>query len=318
MKELSECIYPQKISAPKQSVGSKLSLTTSLLKNKLNLFYILTFAPLLLVQYFGYVARRDFFAALIPLYGFLILLIKKEKLSVFAEPSKLQKLAGLILMIASFFVYYAVALFHPQAQFYGVANYTVYIVGLFLLFFQVSALKESFTTLFLIVAVIASGFGEEWIEFYMEPLVPIFVQIMGFVLIVLGIPVKIANPNTFIIEMTGGKPMYLGVAAGCIGIQSFLTFAIVIIVTMMEDPSSTRTKLLWSIAGIIGTFFVNLIRVSLIFFVVYYFGYEDWGKIHTPIGYILFIAWLAFFFLMFSMRQTIVRKLQTFWRRLRK
>ena len=293
-------------------------MTTSLLKNKLNLFYILAFAPLLLIQYFGYVARRDFFAALIPLYGFLILLIKKDKLSVFAEPSRLQQLVGLIFMIASFFAYYAVALFYPQAQFYGVTNYPVYIVGLFLLFFQASALKESLTTIFLIVAVIASGFGEEWMEFYMEPLVPIFVQIMGFVLMVLGIPAKIANPNTFSIEMLGGKTMYLGVEAGCIGIHSFLTFAIIIVVTMMEDPSSPRAKLLWSVAGIIGTFFVNIIRVSLIFVVVYYFGYEEWGKIHTPIGYILFIIWLAIFFLIFSKRQTIISKLQTFRRKLRR
>ncbi len=210
------------------------------------------------------------------------------------------------------------ALFYPPAQFYGVANYCVYIVGLFLFFFQVSALKESFTTLFLIAAGVSSNFVGEWMEFYLEPFVPFFVQIMGFVLMVLGIPAKIVNPNAFSLQMPGGKIMHLGVEAGCMGIYSFLTFAIVIVVVMMEYPSTLRTKLLWSVAGIIGTFFVNIIRVSLIFVVIYYFGYEGWGEIHTNIGYVLFIAWLAFFFLIFSKRRALLGGFQTFWRRFRR
>lgn len=296
---------------------SKLSLTTSLLKNRLDLFYVLAFVPLLLIQYFGYVRRHDFFAAIIPLYGFLLLLIKKDKLSVFTEANRSSRIMGLILMSASFFVYYAVAFFYPFAQFYGVANYTVYIVGLFLLFFPVSALKESFTTLFLIVGAVGSGFVGKWMEFSMEPLIPYFVQIMGVVLWILGIPATISNPNTFSLQMPDGDVLHLGIEAGCMGIYSFLTFAIVIVVVLIEDSSNLRTKSLWSVAGVIGTFFVNIVRVSLIFVVIYYFGYKDWGKIHTNIGYILFIAWLAFFFLMFSKRQVILSKLQIFLRKLR-
>jgi len=301
----------------RSSAGSKLSLTTSFLKNKLNLFYILALAPLPLIQYFGYTTRGQLFAALIPFYGFLILLIKKDKLSLSTEARPMYQIMGLTLMLASFFVYYVVALFYPQAQFYGIANYTVYIVGLFLLFFQVSTLRESFTTVFLLVAVISSGFVGEWMEFYLLPLIPYFVQIMGFFLMVLGIPAEIVAPTLFAIRMPTGKVLHLSVAPGCIGIYSFLTFAIIIVVTMMEDSNSLRTKLLWSVAGIIGTFLVNIIRVSLIFVVIYYFGFEDWGKIHTPIGYILFMVWLAIFFLIFSYRQTIKSKLQTIFRKLR-
>jgi exosortase/archaeosortase family protein len=295
----------------------KWSLLTPLLKNRLNLFYVLAFAPILLIQYFGYVARHDFFAALIPFYGFLLLLIKKDKLSVFSESGRLYRFMGLSLMLASLFIYYAVAVFFPQAQFYGVANYSVYLVGLFLAFFQVSALKQLFATLFLIVAVISADYVGAWMKFYLEPLVPYFVQIMAFILMVLGIPAKLANPTTFILRTQGGQILPLGVEAGCIGIYSFLTFAIIIVVTMMEDSSSLRTKVLWSVAGIIGTFFVNLVRVSLIFVVIYYFGYLGWGKIHTPIGYVLFFVWLAFFFLIFWKRQAIQGKFQTFWRKLR-
>ena len=294
-----------------------MSFITSLLKNRLNLFYILAFVPMLPIQYFGYIARGSLFAALIPFYGFLLLLIKKEKLSVFSESSRVCRFLGLILVLASFFIYYAVAVFYPQAQLYGVANYTAYLVGLFLAFFQVSALKQAFTTLFLIVAATNSGLVGKWMEFYMEPWVPYFVQIMAFILRVLGTPAKLVNPTTFILQTRGGQALPIGVEAGCMGIYSFLTFAIIIVVTMIEDPCSLRTKVLWSVAGIIGTFFVNIVRVSLIFVVIHYFGYEGWSKIHTPIGYVLFLLWLAFFFLIFSKRQAIFSKFQMLWRKLR-
>lgn len=296
---------------------SALRLTAFLLKNKLNLFYLLAFAPLLLIQYFGYVARRDFFAALIPLYGFLLLLFKQDKLSAFAEPNRVQRLLGLTLMLASFAVYYAVAIFYPAAQFFGVANYTTFILGLFLFFFEVSALKESFTTLFLIAAAIASPLAGKWIKPHLEPVVPFFVQAMGCTLTILGFPIEIATSNALRLQMPGGSALVLGIEAGCIGIDSFLTFAVIIVVIMMEDPSSLRTKLLWSVAGTIGTFIVNILRVSLIFVVIYYFGFENWGVIHSRIGYVLFIAWLALFFLILSKRQTILSKFQQFWRRVR-
>jgi exosortase/archaeosortase family protein len=291
-------------------------LTTFLLKNKLSVFYILALSPLLLIQYFGYVTRGDPFAALIPLYGFLILLIKKEKLSVFAEPVRLGQLVGLVFMAASFFVYYGIALFYPPAQFYGVGNYTVYLIGLFLAFFEISALKQSFTTLFVIAAAGTSATVGKWMEFLLYPYIPYFVDITAFVLMVLRIPAERFGRTTFILHTQGGHEHYLGVAPGCIGIYSFLTFAIIIVATMIEDPSSPRTRLLWSVGGIIGTFFLSIIRLSLIFVLIYYFGIENWGPIHNTIGYVLFFAWLALFFLIFSKKQAILSKFQTIFRKL--
>ncbi len=211
----------------------KRSSVTSLLKNSLDLFYILAFIPIFPIGYFGYVARRDLFAALIPLYGFLILLIKKDKISGFSNSDKIIQFVGLILVLASLFLYYPIALFYPQAQFYGVTNYTVYLVGLFLAFFEVSALKQSFTTLFLIVAATASFTVGKWMEFLLYPFIPYFVQIMAFVLMVLRIPADLVSPTAFVLHTQSGRTLYLNVAPGCIGIYSFLTFAVIIVATMI-------------------------------------------------------------------------------------
>lgn len=294
-----------------------MSLTISLLKNRLNTFYILAFAPLLLIQYFGYIARSDLFAGLVPLYGFLLLLLKKDKMSAFSDSGRVFRFMGLMLMLASFFVYYVVALFYPQAQFYGVPNYIVYLVGLFLAFFQISALRESFTTVFLVVAAVSTSYIGEWIELYMDPFIPYFVQIIAFILRTLGIPARLVTQDTFVLQTLTGRIQYLYVVPKCIGIYSFLTFAIIIVVTMIEDTSSLRTRLVWSVAGIVGAFIVNIIRVSLIFGGIYYFGFEIWSVTHSTVGYALFILWLTVFFLIFSMRRAILSKLQTFWRKLR-
>jgi len=292
---------------------SKPSPLLSFLKNRLNIFYVLAFAPLLLIQYFGYIARQDIFAALIPLYGFLLLLIKKDKLSAFSDPAQVYRIVGAALVFASFFVYYAIAIFYSQAQFYGITNYIIYIIGLFLVFYQISALKESFTTLFLIIAVASTSYIGAWIESYMEPSVPLFTQIVGSILRILGIPFTFHNPNIFLLQTLTGDIEALSIIPKCIGIYSFLTFAIIIVVTMIEDSSSPRTKLVWSIAGILGTFIINTIRVSLIFVGVYFYGFAIWSEIHSTIGYILFILWLGIFFLIFSNRQAIRGKLGTVW-----
>jgi len=214
-------------------------------------------------------------------------------------------------MSASFFIYYyVVAAFHSFALYgVGVAFYSVYVLGSFLVFFAVPALKESFSALFLIVAGDSSFYVGEWLEFYMEPLVPYFVQIMGFVLIVLGIPATVHNPNQILLNTSKGSIPVL-FAAGCLGIHSFLVFSVIVVVTMMEELASLRTKLLWSVGGVIGTFVVNIIRVSLIAVVIYYFGYENWGEIHSWIGYALFLLWLGFFFVVFSKRETIQSKIR--------
>jgi len=294
----------------------KISEALSSLRNRLNLFYVLAFAPLVLIEYFGYRAQSTLFGALVPFYGFLLLLIKKDKLSLVPEASKLQRLTGIILMICSFFVYFVVVYFYPYALFYGAVNYTTYIVGLFLAFFQFSALKELFTPIVLIVASTSSFFIGQWLENYLEPAVPAFVQIMGSILPLFGIHATVYNPTVIMLHRSGGSIPVL-FEAGCIGIYSFLTFSIILVVTMMEDSSGIRTKFLWSVAGVIGTFIVNIFRVSLIAVVIYYFGFEGWQEIHSKIGYVLFIVWIVFFLVIFSNRKAIFDRVQALWRRIR-
>jgi exosortase/archaeosortase family protein len=287
-------------------------------RNRINLFYLLALAPLVLLFYFGFVKRGDVVTWMIPFYGFLLLYMKRDKLTIFAQVSLAFKVIGSVLILVSFFVYYIVVGFYSPAQFYGEANYLVHIIGLFLVFFKPRALREAFTALFLIVGATAIPFFGLALENYLWPAIPFFVQVVGLVLRVLGIPVTQVGSNVFALDLPSSS-ISLSIIPACISIYSVSTFSILIAVTLIEDPSSDlRTKTLWAIGGVIGTFFLNLVRVSFIFVVIYYFGYENWPAIHAPIGYVLFLTWIGCFFLVFSKRQALKNVFQSLLNRLRK
>ncbi|UCE28886.1 MAG: exosortase/archaeosortase family protein [Candidatus Bathyarchaeota archaeon] len=293
----------------------RMGLSASALKGKANLFYVLAFLPILPFGYYKYIFGYSILGVLIPVYGFLLLFFKRERLLLFPDAEKGQRFAGFAAVLASFFLYSLLILYYPSAFYWaGTVFYAIYILGLFLVFHAVSALRESLSVVFLVVAGGSSFYIGELLEHFMQPLVPYFVQMMTVVLVLLGIPATVENPTVIVLDPSGSAVCVL-FEAGCIGIHSFLIFSVIIAVTMMEESASTRTKLLWSVGGVVCTFFVNIVRVSLIAVVIYYFGYDNWGEVHSWIGYALFLLWLAFFFIMFSSREAIQNKIRAFRQR---
>jgi len=286
------------------------------LRERVNVFYILAFLPLLPLEYYRYTFFGDAVGVLIPLYGFLILLLKKDKLSEYImKTNTLQKVLGIIMVFGSFFIYYAIAPFISWAGIYGVANYVVYLFGLLLIFFRISAFKQAFTAFFLIVASALTGLAFRWIEFQTSPTVPYYVYLFSFVLRVFGIRNTTPNPTTILLYTSrGGFPIAFG--AGCIGVYSLIIFSIIIVVTMVETSASKRTKLLWSVAGLIGVFVVNIIRLLIVIAAMYFYGYSFGQSVHQVIGYVLFLSWLGLFLLLFATRQTILGKIQVVQRKI--
>lgn len=280
------------------------------LEDKINVFYILAFLPLLLIGYYRYAFFSNPLGALIPFYGFLILLIKKDKLSEYAmETNAFQRFFGVFIALGSFFLYYILVAIIPWTGFYGVANYLVYLFGLFFIFFKISALKQAFTAFFLIVAGALTGLSFRWIEFQMAPTVPYYVHLFSSALGLFGIKNSMPNPTTILLYTPRGVLPVL-FEAGCIGVYSLIIFSILIVITMLETSASRRTKLLWSLIGLIGVFAVNIIRLLIVIVSMYLYGYDFGQRVHQVIGYVLFLSWVAIFLLLFTKRQTILGKIQ--------
>lgn len=280
------------------------------LRDKSNIFYILAFLPVLLIGYYRYAFFDNPQGTLIPLYGFLLLLIKKDKLSGYAvETNVFQRFFGVFIVLGSFFLYYLIVPFIPSVGFYGVANYVVYLFGLFFIFFKISALKQAFTAFFLIVASALAGLSFRWIELQMSPTVPYYVYFFSSVLGLFGVKNTVPNSTTILLYTPRGVLPVL-FEAGCIGVYSLVIFSIIIVVTMLETSVDRRTKLLWSVIGLIGVFVLNVIRLLIVVVSMYFYGWDFGQSVHQVIGYVLFLSWIAIFLLLFTKRQTILGKIQ--------
>ena len=276
--------------------------------NRSKIFYILAFVPFVLMFYFS---AEFHLASVVTLYGYIILVIKKPKL--FSRPggSAIQKVFGLVVVLASFFVYYIASPFFPNAVFYGFANYSLYIIGLFLLFFHVKVLKEALSPLFLVGASFLGSFFSDLTKSYFEVYLPNFTSFIASILRTIGIATQhpSSDPNTITMLYTVQGPISLGIGWGCVGFVGVFLFSVILIVIMLEDPSSPKTKVIWSVIGVSGMFFVNLIRIVTIFVGFYFYGY-DFDKVHLYLGYILFITWSVIFFYLFSKRNVISQKIR--------
>ena len=218
-------------------------------------------------------------------------------------------------MGGSFFVYYALAPFFESPALYGGVNYAVYLVGLFLVFFEFSALREAFTSVFLMMAACSIGIVSRWLEHYFSWYIPHFVSLIVAILNVLGVGAT-SHSNVIVLQTAEGT-LVLAFVWGCVGVSSMLIFLIILVVTLFEEAASPRTKALWAALGIFGTFCVNVLRVVTIFLVDVFYGSDVGGKIHYFIGYILFILWLVLFFYVFSKRRAFSEKIASAWQKLR-
>lgn len=279
-------------------------------RDRTNIFLLAVLAPLVIIASYYLLRGLTVLGVLVPFYGFLIILLKKDELRSFQGHSVLMRLTGVAGVIVSFVLFYVSVVFFPSAS-YGVGGlfYAVYVLGLTLIFFNAQELKEFASFFFLVVAGGFSPYISEWLEYVIQPFVPNFVVFFYLVLRLFGIPAVISSPNVILLERANGR-LPVSFEAGCIGIQSFWVFSIIAVVTMLEETASRRTKVLWSIGGVIGTFLVNTIRVSLIAVIIFYYGYENWGVIHSVIGYSMFLLWLVFFLAVFSKRAQIRKRMQ--------
>ena len=274
--------------------------------HKAKIFYILAFAPLILIVYYqpGWP-----FAVISPAYGFILLTLKKDILFSNNKANTIQKIIGVAIVLGSFFVYYPLVSLFPRASFYNVANYATFILGLFLTFFEISALKEAFPPLLLVVAATLNYLLFDWLEPLLSPYINHFISLMSIILKTLGMNVTTQYPNIITIHTASG-PIPNVFTWGCVA-SSSIVFSIILVVFLLEETAQPRTKLLWTLLGILGTLAINIVRIATIFLSYQFYGFETGEKVHWYLGYPLFITWLALFFYMFAKREAILTQIKS-------
>lgn len=279
---------------------------------RLNLFYLLAFAPLFLIFYF------DLWSLIIAFYGFIFLFIKDHKLQSFEDPRLSQRILGAIAIVGSFFVYYLLILAIPTAAFYGGANYLVFICGLFLIFFDASALREAFTPLFFIAAGNSSIFVADMLKPVVSPYLGNIASLIVNILRTLGVKAymfSIGN-NVPVIGFNSihGNLVLTAFVYECVGVFGALLFSIILAIILFEDKSNSKVRLLAVTIGILGTFTINILRITTILVTDYFYGMEAGANVHYVIGYALFSAWLVLFLYAYYKRTAVQNRIRRFFR----
>jgi exosortase/archaeosortase family protein len=112
--------------------------------------------------------------------------------------------------------------------------------------------------------------------------------ILGF----FGIEASVSETSLYLLKGAITLPIYI--SWNCVGWQSFILFAITLI-TGLQGSYTRRSKVETVILGFLGTFLVNLLRISIVCLVAYYVGQLPAVIFHDYGGTILILLWLFLF-----------------------
>jgi len=126
-------------------------------------------------------------------------------------------------------------------------------------------------------------------------IVPTEVRMIAVILRLFGIYATVSETSLYLSKGSMTLPIYI--SWNCVGWQSFILFAITLL-TGLQGPYTWRSKIETVILGFLGTFLMNLLRISIVCLVAYYLGQLPAVIFHDYGGTILILLWLfAFWYL---------------------
>jgi exosortase/archaeosortase family protein len=120
-------------------------------------------------------------------------------------------------------------------------------------------------------------------------IVPFEARMIAVILELVGIPTQV-SPSTLYLEK-GSLFLPVFISWNCVGWQSFILFGATLI-TGLQGPFTKVSKIESVIVGLLGTFLMNLLRMSLVATIAYFFGQLPAVIFHDYGGTIMILVWL--------------------------
>ena len=127
-----------------------------------------------------------------------------------------------------------------------------------------------------------------------EWVVPTEVRFIALMMQPFGITTEITDAALYLHKPGSILPIPVYVSWNCVGWQSFILFGITLI-TGLQGPYSRRRKLQLVALGLLGTFWMNLLRMSSVALVAYFFGRLPAVVFHDYGGTLMILVWLVIF-----------------------
>ena len=124
-------------------------------------------------------------------------------------------------------------------------------------------------------------------------IVPPFTRVVGGVLrYVCRIPTMVSEDSLYLLRK--GMPIEVYIGWNCVGWQSLILFAVTLL-TGLQGPYTTWSKVKCVAVGLEGTVLLNVFRVAFTCVLLYYVGYLPALIFHDYFGTVLTLVWLAVF-----------------------
>ncbi len=134
-----------------------------------------------------------------------------------------------------------------------------------------------------------------WVQ---ERLVPIEVTMVKLLSLPFGINF-IAHPNGMTVNGT-----FLGMTWNCLGWQSLFLLGITLLVGLRSNKYSLISKIKTIIIGLLGTFWINLLRLTLIVLIwayarpIYFYVYHDYLSAIVTVIWLFVFWWFSYKFVL--------------------
>lgn len=127
-----------------------------------------------------------------------------------------------------------------------------------------------------------------------EWVVPTEVRFIALILQPFGITTEVTDTALYLYKSGSDFPIPVYISWNCVGWQSFILFSITLL-TGLQGPFSRGRKLQVIMLGLLGTFWMNLLRMASVALVAYFFGRLPAVVFHDYAGTLMILAWLAIF-----------------------
>ncbi|MHC3129680.1 MAG: hypothetical protein IBV52_06350 [Candidatus Bathyarchaeota archaeon] len=107
-----------------------------------------------------------------------------------------------------------------------------------------------------------------------------------------------ADAMPIIRTQAGGRWFSVGIAWPCAGVHSLFLYTLIILLLFKKSNISSFRKMVYFIAGAIGTYFVNILRIIVYFRILVNQGLSAAQTFHDVYAELLFVAWILLYILL--------------------
>ncbi|UCE92297.1 MAG: exosortase/archaeosortase family protein [Methanobacteriota archaeon] len=237
-----------------------------------------------------------FIYALLPI---IIVIANREKTSEIPVPSGIGLGISAFLVIGSFALNFVTGSLTGDYT-YGLTDYVILVAGIFSAFYSIESAVVR-TGILILFALRAMTLALSFV--YSSA----FVSVSDFF-----VSVVVAFSRIFVSQEIGVGPIageiIVGGEAGassvfigwaCAGLEELALISVILYLLITSFELGRRKVAFWLVIGIAGSFVINIARMVILVWVAHSRGIDTMLWVHTHLGDVLFLVWIALFWLLF-------------------